>query len=34
MTMGYSIPPPNISGMRTVLLAALIDGDLGLAYDL
>jgi methanogenic corrinoid protein MtbC1 len=32
--MEYRLEPPNTSGMRTVLLAALIDGDLGLAYDL
>ncbi len=31
--MGYTLPP-NASGMHAVLLAALIDGDLGLAYDL
>jgi methanogenic corrinoid protein MtbC1 len=31
--MGYTLEPDNASGARTVLLAALIDGDLGLAYD-
>ncbi len=32
--MENPLQPPSTAGMRTVLLAALIDGDLGLAYDL
>ena len=32
LTMGYELEPSNVSGVRTVLLAALIDGDLGIAY--
>ncbi len=32
--MGYQLEPSNASSVRTVLLAALIDGDLGLAYEI
>lgn len=32
--MGYSLRPADASSVRTMLLAALIDGDLGTAYDI
>ncbi len=32
--MDYTVEPSGASGVRTALLAALIDGDLGMAYDL
>lgn len=32
--MGYSLDPSDASNIRTVLLAALIDGDVGVAYQI
>jgi methanogenic corrinoid protein MtbC1 len=32
--MGYTLRPADASSVRTMLLAALIDGDLGVAYEI